>query len=910
MSTQLLEALTTLDVRATHALVGTGDDVGRMDLDAAKTLAIGEPMLMLNRVVAARRLGLRALVAFDLLELFAFVRPARFTVPTLGGMAEVLSLDITGEADQDLRRIAARLLAEVASETYRYRAGADRLGVMLARAGWPWGPLIIEALSATPKPRREEDGFAVWAALKEWEDRAPPPPPGDDPVDPEESRERLSSILGEGAEQRDGQRRYAAAATHVFAPRELGDGPNTQLLEAGTGTGKTLGYLAPASLWAEKNDGPVWVSTYTKNLQRQLDQELARLYPDPKVKRQKTVIRKGRENYLCLLNLEDIVRAIQQRLSLNDSDPDAVLIGLVARWARFTRDGDMIGGDFPSWLGAHFGLGRMMSLTDRRGECLYSACAHYRKCFIEKASRASRSADIVVANHALVMAQAVNRAGDPDLPKRVVFDEGHHLFDAADSAFALRVSGSEGQDLRRWLRGKEQGGKTRARGLRARLDDLVADAPSDISGLLSQLVDAAAFLPTDGWLNRVVGAAAMTPFERFLMAVRAHVLTRAGSEDAHHSLEIGLNALGDEVISGARALIDPIDGLGKGALSLARGLLHWLDEDSDTLESADRGRLESVARSLDLRAHMLMGWRDMLTALDAGPDPLFVDWFTLDRAAGRDRDVGLYRHFVDPTAPFAKGVLTPLHGALITSATLRDHAAEEGPSWAEADARTGAEHLLVPPKRLSVTSPFDYARQAKVLIVGDVNKNSPDQVAAAVRELAFAAGGGTLALFTAIQRLRATYDRMIEAFEAQDKALLAQHVDPIDVATLTAMFRADRDATLLGTDAVRDGVDVPGDSLRLIVFDRVPWPRPTLLHKARRDAFGGRRYDELQTRAKINQAFGRLIRRASDSGLFVMLDGQTPTRLLEGLPDGVPIERVGLAEAVVAARALATPLSL
>ena len=112
------------------------------------------------------------------------------------------------------------------------------------------------------------------------------------------------------------------------------------------------------------------------------------------------------------------------------------------------------------------------------------------------------------------------------------------------------------------------------------------------------------------------------------------------------------------------------------------------------------------------------------------------------------------------------------------------------------------------------------------------------------------------------------------------------------------IFRAEEDACLLGTDAIRDGVDVPGRSLRLLVFDRVPWPRPDILHKARRERFGGRAYDDSVARGRIAQAFGRLIRRADDRGLFVMLDAAAPSRLFTGLPDGVEVQRMGLVEAI------------
>ena len=110
---------------------------------------------------------------------------------------------------------------------------------------------------------------------------------------------------------------------------------------------------------------------------------------------------------------------------------EAVAAGLMARWTARARDGDMVGGDFPGWLADLLGRGRSLGLTDRRGECVYSACAHYGKCFIERGIRRSRRAEIVVANHALVMVQAaLGGLDDAFVPARYVFDEGHHVFDA------------------------------------------------------------------------------------------------------------------------------------------------------------------------------------------------------------------------------------------------------------------------------------------------------------------------------------------------------------------------------------------------------------------------------------------------------------------------------------------------
>ena len=212
--------------------------------------------------------------------------------------------------------------------------------------------------------------------------------------------------------------------------------------------------------------------------------------------------------------------------------------------------------------------------------------------------------------------------------------------------------------------------------------------------------------------------------------------------------------------------------------------------------------------------------------------------------------------------------------------------------------RTGATHLALPPERFAVASPFDYASNAEVLIVGDIKRGDTTALAHAYRALIEAAGGGTLGLFTAITRLKAVHARIADALARAGLPLYAQHVDPIDTGTLVDIFRAEPCASLLGTDALRDGVDVPGASLRLVIMEGVPWPRPTVLHAARRAAFGGTAYDDLVTMGRLAQAFGRLIRRADDRGTFVLLGPAVPSRQLAAFPDGTPIARVGLDEAV------------
>ena len=765
--------------------------------------------------------------------------------------------------------------------------------------------------------------------LPEWEDEAPRGEAGSAPVDSESARIRLAKLLQASGldETRPTQSDYAAEAAFAFSPRNEEGRPRMLLAEAGTGTGKTLGYLASASLWAERNQGAAWVSTYTRALQRQIDRESAALWPDPVERKRKTVVRKGRENYLCLLNLQDMVQAAQL------GNGDLIGLALTSRWAMHTRDGDMTGGDFPGWLPGLFAVGPSQqasagNLVDRRGECVHAACPHYRTCFVEKTIRASRRADLVVANHALVMTQAafdgartargLKQDNETAALKRIVFDEGHHLFDAADSAFSACLSGQEAAELRRWIRGPEGRGR-RGRGLEQRLGDLCADNEAAVKAL-NDAIRAAAALPGEGISGRIAPPSGevnpVGPIEQFLMAaleqIRARTSEAASSASSEFGTECAVRPATEPLLETARGAAHAIAAVEAPLLALARHLEDILDDEAAELDSSARARIEGALRGLDRRARMtLPGWRSMLAALqdggpepDFGPDPDFVDWLSVETAFGRIHDVALRRHWIDPTVPLEAAVILPAHGVLVTSATLSDPIAEAsgGDLFGMARMRTGAARLIEPARTLKVESPFDYASNSRVIVVGDVARDDPRQTAAAMRELFLAAGGGGLGLFTAIRRLKAVYERLGPDLARAQIPLYAQHVDPLEVGTLVDIFRAEQDSCLLGTDAVRDGVDVPGRSLRLLVFDRVPWPRPDLLHKARREKFGAKGYDDALARARIAQAFGRLIRRADDRGVFVMLDAATPTRLFAALPPGAEVQRVSLVEAIEVTR--------
>ncbi|MEQ1640434.1 MAG: ATP-dependent DNA helicase [Novosphingobium sp.] len=848
--------------------------------------AADTPLLMLNAPLVATRLGYPDLSGLDLLELFAFVFPARFVVPTPKGLAH--ALDLSEPAGDDavpslLQQAAEALLATCQSPTWTEREGAWSALQNLTRLRWSWAPLLTARIEAPVKAERW-----LFSRLPEWEEAPERPQPRQVSLNADDVHSRLTRLTGNGAESRPAQANYAQEAAHLFEPRRREGLPHLLLAQAGTGIGKTLGYLAPASLWADASGGTVWVSTFTKALQRQLRRESRRAWPGTRADgTQPVVVRKGRENYLCLLNLEDALQG-------GFTGRAAIMAQLVARWAAYSQDGDLIGGDLPGWLGTLFRQRGVKALTDQRGECVYAGCPHYRKCFIERSARASAQADLVIANHALVMVNAARGRDAAQRPTRIVFDEGHHVFEAADSTFAAALTGAETIELRRWVIGPERGAKGRRRGLSARLADL---ASYDEAGgkAIAAARHAAEALPGDGWLQRLQDSTPSGPLEELLSAVRAAVYARdeSGGQEAGYGLETEAAQLEGAFIELAGAAQAALAEIRSPLIRLGVRLEALLAEPPDWLDGPGRARIEGARHSLGWRVELLGAWEALLERLGGPADPEFVDWLAVERGDAREFDVGIHRRWLDPMKPFARTVLEGAHGVMLTSATLKD-----GPDWDAAVVRSGAPTIGTAPRLSSFDSPFDYAAQAEVLIITDVPKGDLAALAGAYARLIEAAEGGALGLFTAIRRLRAVHGRIADRLARGGLPLFAQHVDPIDTGTLVDIFRDDPRASLLGTDALRDGVDVPGHSLRLVVMEQVPWPKPSILHRARRLAGGGQAFDDRIIRARLAQAFGRLIRSKDDHGVFVVLSSAFPSRLLSAFPVGTPVTRLTLDEAL------------
>jgi ATP-dependent DNA helicase DinG len=899
-----------LCINGEHGVLFTSDgELLTLPHKEIHSLIKNKAVIVCHAPYTKNRLGFEEFFTFDVLELFAFTHPARFCVPTPVGLCNTLNIKAPDNFEDypfALMDIARTLLQNLQEDPYKEQADPHKIASVmgLRGKGWPWSPYICTALGQEYDPQAEvlsRSALNVWKHLPEWGEEPPEPPTAHEGVSAKEAQEKLADLLSVGDrvhKTRPEQEAYCQSVRAMFEPMAEDENPHIVLVEAETGVGKTLGYLAPASVWADKNEGAVWISTYTKNLQRQIDSELDRLYPHPEVKDAYVAVRKGRENYLCLLNLEEAAAGA----GLSHNPRHAISAGIMARWVAATKNGDLSGADFPGWISSIFGWANTTGLSDQRGECIYSACDHYRRCFIERSVRKAARARLVIANHALVMINAAQSTSSNDMPTRYVFDEGHHLFSAADSAYAAHLTARESSEMRRWLMGNEGARKGRSRGLKRRCEDILEGDEKALRALEDILQHAGNALCAINWSHRFKDKAPIGPCENFLMQVHRLVHARAKAKDLEgpYSIETPLFPLDDQILEACRALKKALITLLKPMNALAKRMHERLAKDDGTMDSDTRKRFDALAASLERRGCMtLQSWIAMLDTMEETKKVEgFVDWMEIERLDGKAVDVGIYRHFVDPMKPFSASMRPHVHGMTITSATLQDSSDDQALNWQVANQRSGANYLSPAPKQSSFPSPFNYETHAKVIIINDVNKNDIRQIAAAYQSLFIAANGGALGLFTAVRRLRAIYDKIALPLEKVGITLYGQHIEQIDTGTLIDIFREERNACLLGTDAVRDGIDVPGDSLRLLVFDRVPWPRPTLLHKARRKEFGGRNYDEMLTRLKLKQAFGRLIRHEEDKGVFVMLDSMLPTRLQTAFPQGTPILKIGLKDAI------------
>lgn len=874
------------------------------------------PVIACHAPWTAKKLELPHIPVFDVLELFAFCHPATFITPTFKGLADYCNISISEDIDDapyTMLEIVQTLLKNLSIIPDKDKPLLLSIANAMSRQdqGWAWGSFVIEALGGTydpALPTNPKKDMNIFDGMPEWAEEAPPPQHSYQPVSGEEARNHLQTLLnrrhhsGQASQSRAQQQNYSTRVADTLIAKHDEDAPNLLIAQAGTGIGKTFGYLSPAQLWAEKNEGRVTISTYTKNLQRQIEQDLHTLYPDPEEQKRKAITQKGRENYLCLLNLDELIaRAATAR------DPRMIVAaGLMARWASVTKDGDMSGNSFPGWLTNLLGKQYTLGLTDRRGECIYAACAHYHRCFIEGMNRKAKRAKILISNHALTMIRAATDHSEAASPF-IIFDEAHHLFHAADSAFGANLTGLETADLRRWLIGPEEEGRQarigtiRGRGLRKRLEGLIGEDSPAFNDIGKILLAAKQVLPAPGWRKRVFGDNPVGATEEFLFHLARHVALRSKEPQSPYSIECDIHPTNDQLIEAATKAKQGFKSLRIPLADLMENLKAMMEDQAEDIDQDTLARMESLIASIERRSTtMLAAWMGMMDCLiDQVRDEKMVDWFEIARIEGKNFDCGYLRRYKNPMEPLGEVIRPASQGLVLTSATLKAQSGLGEDGWQSTFDQLGTPHLsTLAPETIDLPSPFQYGEQSRIFIVTDVDKQNGIAVANAYKALFEATNGGGLGLFTSINRLKQVYQSIHESLERRSIPLYAQHHDNIDIGTLTDMFREDDNACLLGTDAVRDGINVSGQSLRCMVFDRMPWPRPTILHRERKKIFGGRQYDENETRLKLKQAYGRLIRSETDKGVFVILDNAMPTRLSDAFPQDVSIERLSLKDTI------------
>ena len=925
MNAPALDLATALVVLpAGRAAVADGAGARAASPEEARALFEAGPVLLAHAAMTARRLGLhappRSARLFDVLELFAFVRPARFCAPSAVGLARAAGLAEPSDAPSQavaLRAVAGLLLVELAASPTPSREEALALAETLGRAGWAWAAAVIGALRSAPLGRAWRGaGLDVWGRLAEWEDQAPPGEAGSKPIDPAAAAERLAELLARAGldEARPMQAEFAAEAAHAFQPREREGEPMMMLAEAGTGVGKTLAYLAPASLWAEAN-GPGGLDLHLHPRPAAPDRAREpRGLSRPHVRARKAVVRKGRENYLCLLNFQEAVNAAHAGRRRPDRPGPRRPLG--ARHPRRRHDRRR----FPG-LAAHPVRRRAGGPGQRRQPGRPARRVRPRRLPpLPRLLHRKGGAGLAAGRPGH---RQPRPGADPGRLRRRARARGAQGRHRDDHAQAHRVRRGPPPVRRRRQRlfrrpvGRRGGGDApldpgpggrgrRGRGLEARLSELLGER-EDSRRALDEAVRAAAALPGEGWSGRIApGAGAASPsgpIEAFLVAVLEQLRARAAPSEV--GMECAARPALDQVRETARAATVALSRVEAPLLALARKLEDVLDAEAETLTTAERARIEGALRGLDRRARMMLpAWRSMLRAIDedAEDDPDFVDWFDATFLFGRVVDAACRRHWVDPTGaahrrghrPGPRGAGDQRHpGRFHPGRPLRPgrNAHRRGPA-----ARTAQDPAPGLALRLWRQRPRPGGHRRR-----------PRRPAPGGRGHARAVPGRRRGRPGPVHR----HPPAARGPRAGRRPTWRARAWPSTPSTsirwrsgaLVDIFRAEEDACLLGTDAVRDGVDVPGRSLRLLVFDRVPWPRPDILHKARRGRFGGKAYDDAVARGRIAQAFGRLIRRADDKGVFVMLDPAAPTRLFSGLPEGVTLERVGLVDAIEATAA-------
>ncbi len=657
-----------------------------------------------------------------------------------------------------------------------------------------------------------------------------------------------------GYEHRPEQTKMALTLAEAFNEERVA------VVEAGTGTGKSLAYLLPAALWAVRNKERVVISTNTINLQEQLIQkDIPFLLKHAGVKF-RAVLVKGRGNYLCLRKLQ--TNAADSSLFKDDAEQQ---LDAIVAWSKKTEDGCRSDLSFipkdEVWE----------ELSCEADQCGRVRCPDYARCFFYKARREAAGADLLVVNHALLLADlAVRQETGYDstaiLPPftRLIFDEGHHLEDVATNFLSSQVSRL---GLVKLL-GKLQHPRKAHRGilpqLSTQLSAAVPDSQDDLYLEIAEVLEGR-LIP-----KRVAVTDAVTRgMDRIAEALAKRLKKETAEQKLRVTPDVYASPLWPEVAlqveQMCQALADYAVGIQaflKGCDKLSDKVLERLAGPLTDLRGV-KGRIESVVDAL---------------RFFASRESDFCRWFELRKGM-----VKLCSSPLEVAESIKTAILDRFKTVIVTSATLA-----VGEKFDFLKRRTGIE--LLARERVSellLPSPFDYASQAFVGVPSDMPEPTSPLFEARLGSHLLKAlkisQGRAFVLFTSYDLLTRVANRLTEPLKAAGLTPMRQ--GETNRHMLLSKFRTSSNPVLFGTDSFWEGVDVQGKGLELVVITRLPFRVPTEpILEARSEhitALGGdpfMTYTVPQAVIKFKQGFGRLIRSREDRGAVLILDSRVLTK--------------------------------